>query len=391
MSSAASGPLTETMAALWPQAVVRARADGARQGTELLAEYAFAPRASRPSLAVPLGSARGTASAVGRFHAGLTPRQVLVRLLATGATRVAPRTVLPDQFEVVGSAQGSLAQHLGQVLGQPVQLALGIGSERVNRKPVVAVLDARGRHLAFAKIGDSAVSVSDVGSEARALRQLDGVTFPEVSVPRLLDFSHWQGKPVLLATALQPRAIQRGRWRSRAPAEAMAQVQRAFAAPRARPEDLPWFAERVAQLQTLQDLEARSEANDCLAVLTARTGVTGEVGAWHGDWTPWNMSAHRSGGRDQFQVWDWERFETGVPGGLDAVHYRVNVATQHHGCTVAVLLRALGPRPGPGESDTAGLYLLAICARYLSLAQGPGGERIAARGRLFLQAWRRRG
>ena len=51
------------------------------------------------------------------------------------------------------------------------------------------------------------------------------------------------------------------------------------------------------------------------------------MGGWHGDWTPWNMSRRRG----RLQLWDWERFETGVPRGLDRCHYAVNAVTRRDG------------------------------------------------------------
>jgi aminoglycoside phosphotransferase (APT) family kinase protein len=41
-----------------------------------------------------------------------------------------------------------------------------------------------------------------------------------------------------------------------------------------------------------------------------------ELGACHGDWTPWNMNIHNG----RVQVWDWEKFTVGVPVGFDAAH-----------------------------------------------------------------------
>ena len=40
-------------------------------------------------------------------------------------------------------------------------------------------------------------------------------------------------------------------------------------------------------------------------------------GAWHGDWSPWNMASTGRG----LLVWDWERFAVRVPLGFDALHH----------------------------------------------------------------------
>jgi hypothetical protein len=47
-----------------------------------------------------------------------------------------------------------------------------------------------------------------------------------------------------------------------------------------------------------------------------------DFGAWHGDWTPWNMAWHRG----VLRLWDWERFARGVPDGFDLLHYRLQEA-----------------------------------------------------------------
>ncbi|WP_235737793.1 hypothetical protein [Nocardioides alcanivorans] len=96
----------------------------------------------------------------------------------------------------------------------------------------------------------------------------------------------------------------------------------------------------------------------------------------------------------QLSLWDWERFETEVPAGLDALHHVVNTADAS---TPDAVRRSLG-RAAPvwravvGKSPDAeiasGLYLAAMAARYLVLAEGEGGEFIAPRADVFLSAWR---
>ncbi len=392
MTPAAAG-LLDTLSMLWPEAVLRPSRRHGRSGRrEVIAEYAFAPNGSTPSLAVPTEHPRATAAAMARFHAGLGTRQLVARSAAAAATRIAPGAVLGDRVDVVGSAEGSLAEYLTRMLGEPVLLLIGIGTERVNRKPVVGVLDTTGRALGFAKVGSSPVSAVDVTAETQALARLAHVDLESVRVPRLVGSGHWRGHPVLVATALPTSAAQPVRWRDRAPVSAMRQVQRAFAEPQAPASELGWFAVRAAELAGLADRDLAERVQSRVASLRRRSAVPVEVGAWHGDWTPWNMAARGARGvrADQLYVWDWERFETGVPQGLDAIHYRVNVATQRQGTRVPVLLEALGPIPPPGRADIAGLYLMAITARYLTLAQGPGGDRIAERGRTFVDAWCRR-
>jgi hypothetical protein len=99
-------------------------------------------------------------------------------------------------------------------------------------------------------------------------------------------------------------------------------------------------------------------------------------GAWHGDWTPWNMARRRG----LLQLWDWERFELGVPEGLDRCHYGVNAVCRRDGVTpgsVLAGLRLAGVDPhasAPEGRPLAAAYLAAVTCRYLVGAElEPGG------------------
>jgi hypothetical protein len=110
-------------------------------------------------------------------------------------------------------------------------------------------------------------------------------------------------------------------------------------------------------------------------------------GAWHGDWTPWNMAWRR----DVLHVWDWERFAPAVPVGFDALHY----ALQQTGPTTAwtpqrlwsdgVLgaLEPFGPR-GPQAATTLTLYLAELCARYLLASRASIGAPLLAQADALL-------
>jgi hypothetical protein len=78
---------------------------------------------------------------------------------------------------------------------------------------------------------------------------------------------------------------------------------------RAQVESLARSPEVETVLRTL-DLAERTWGDDVLV-----------LGAWHGDWAPWNM---RKVGTE-VQAWDWERFDTEVPYGVDAVHHRAQL------------------------------------------------------------------
>src|SRR5262249_27776446 len=123
-------------------------------------------------------------------------------------------------------------------------------------------------------------------------------------------------------------------------------------------------------------LEACAQRDPACALLQAldrlepaAAATTGGPGSWHGAWAPWNMTMSRG----RAMVWDWERFQTGVPVGYDAVHYRLQAAVIRDGLAAraaaegavtgaAAALIPLGVEPHAARL-VATLYLVEIAAR----------------------------
>ena len=70
-------------------------------------------------------------------------------------------------------------------------------------------------------------------------------------------------------------------------------------------------AETVASSARMPLLTAVEAVGDSLR------GLELELGACHGDWSPWNMWRTQR----QLLVWDWERFADKAPVGADLVHF----------------------------------------------------------------------
>lgn len=270
--------------------------------------------------------------------------QETVRLLfpGTGSPRpysVLPHPVLPRRLAprrwwhpvpaLTLAVEGSIAAYLGEVFDAPVETVLHVRPAlRPNRKPV---LEARtdGRLLAFVKVGDSERARELVTREAAALRALAEAPLKTVVVPDVLHQGEWRGLPVL---ALSPLPVRRGR------------------VPR------PLLHEAVMEI--------------------AATG--GARPAWHGDLSPWNLCPSADG---RLLVWDWERYETGVPYGFDAVHHffqralrRMRPATAARAC-VARAGRELAPL-GLSSAEakrTALRYLIVLADRHAADGHSPLG------------------
>ncbi|SEK37387.1 hypothetical protein [Nonomuraea pusilla] len=249
--------------------------------------------------------------------------------------RALPRRLAPRRWWHVGArvhlpVEGSIVAHLAEVFGRPVEGVLHVRpARRANRKPILEV-HAGGRLLAFVKIGDSPRTRGLVAAEAAALGRLAGLGLRTVVVPEVLHHGTWQGLAVL---ALSPLPVRRGR------------------VPR------PLLVTAVKEI----------------------AGTGGAAGpAWHGDLSPWNLAPSRDG---RLLVWDWERYETGVPYGFDALHHFFQRALRRMAPPVAARaclarsVRELAPY-GLSAAEarrTALRYLIALAHRHAADGHTPLG------------------
>ncbi|MEV4175606.1 hypothetical protein [Nonomuraea sp. NPDC049709] len=258
-----------------------------------------------------------------------SPRAYTVLPHAAVPRRLAPRRWWHLGSQVVVPVEGSIAAHLSEIFHRPVETVLHVRPAlRANRKPI---LEARadGRRLAFVKIGDSARARELITTEAAALRRLAGLPLSTIATPSVLHHGDWRGLSVL---ALSPLPVRRGRV----------------------PEPL------------------------LLAAVKEIAGTGGARPAWHGDLAPWNICRSRDG---RLLVWDWERYEVGVPYGFDAVHHffqralrRMEPPVAARAC-VAGAVRLLAPLglSAATARQTALRYLIALADRHAADGHAPLG------------------
>ncbi len=380
-------PLTDALAALWPGAgVVRGRGRAPRGCHQ---EFVVLPGAGGSGRAVPVAPAVAS-RAVRNWSAAGHPRSVAMRSVAAVALRLGLGAAVRDRVTVAGPAEGSLRDLLCAVFDEDVTFSVTVGTHRVNRKPVLEIFDRRGRSRGFAKIGLSWVAARDVAAETSALPHVAGLDDIGIAVPQLVWAGTWHDVPVLVMSVVPRGLRQRRSDRSQPPVHEMRAFTDHFAQPPAQLAGSAWLRQLEHAFAQIDDVDLGRRTWQCLQTLLARAGDRPvPMSAWHGDWTPWNMARHRG----RLGLWDWERFATGVPAGMDLMHYRVNVATVRSGTGPDVVQRALAAAPAdsrcPAHDVLTGCYLAAINARYLPLAQGPGGAAIAARAEVFLCVWER--
>jgi hypothetical protein len=219
--------------------------------------------------------------------------------------------------------------------------------------------------VAFVKVGDTEMARELITGEAAALARLAERSFHRLRVPRVLHHGEWRGMSLLVLTPLSTRALSL-RPRRDAPVAAMRELT---GATRRVPLAESTFWPRFADVP-LDDPDQRKRFSDATGRIGEAYGADAvEFGAWHGDWTPWNMAWH--GGR--LQLWDWERFDPDVPAGLDLLHYRCQTGGGYDAWPDSAILAPLGQR-GRTAAVTAELYVLELTRRYLYAAQGDLGE-----------------
>ena len=259
-----------------------------------------------------------------------------------------------------------------------------MGPPRANRKPVLQVVTPDGRLVAYAKLGVSPLTDSLVTAEATALTHLDTASLGEVKVPDMLHFGSWHGHPLIVQAALPVR-----RWTGRdADARITGAMVSVATAEQSRPaavSDLAWWRRTTDLVHSLPAGTTAAELASIGVSLEALADRVVPSGAWHGDWNPGNCAVLPQA----VLVWDWERYETGVPAGFDALHLQLQgaigagvdpaAATGQLLCRDAPKLLAPFGVAAADARLVAMLYLWGLGARYALDDQAGAG---AAVGRL---------
>lgn len=390
----------DAVSLLWPGAEVRVAArdtDRTNLAGGLVRELIVFPNARRPRLLLPAGAPRAAAAALRRYSHDLGLGQRMARSLLASAVRTGvPQRALTDRLRVEvppGHAAESMESYLGELLGQEVVISIGMGTARANRKPILQVLTKDGGSLAFVKVGDSDTTRELVRAESANLATLSaGAPLSRLAAPEVLHSGDWRGLELLVLRAL-PMSARWGGPRAALPVEAMTELFAVAGIRRLELLSSPYWAGVTEMPGRLADRRAAEMLAQVIQRIGSNYGaVEVELGAWHGDWTPWNMSWHRG----RVQLWDWERFARGVPRGFDALHYRFHQALRARPLPPGPDLRDW--RSGAGEvlatvgvgqpavEATTELYLLELCCRYLVAGQSPIGEPLRAHAVWLLES-----
>jgi hypothetical protein len=378
---------------LWPGRTVTTRRPGAllRGGSGRPERLLFAfPGLHRPRLLVP-SDVKGAAVMVGRLGKGRTPWARAAQSAAVVAVRspLFGAAMWPTfALHRTDGAPDSLEEHLTRRLGREVRIGLMLGTPRANQKPVLQLFDPEGDVAGFAKVGHNDLTAALVRHEALALEAVGRSAPKTFTPPRLLHHGPWRGLEVCALSPLSgdPGLLIPDELRVRAMVELARLLGTDITAVRAS-SYVEQLRTRIEEVGT-DDLRARLDAATD-RVLGGHGDAELELGTWHGDWGHWNMALRATGpGEPTVQLWDWERFATGVPVGFDGLHFRAQSVRPFAADRDQQERRFL--EQVPAELDRFGvpaalhevsllLYLLEASVRYATDLNHPSGAHVRRR------------
>ena len=380
MRSADPYPL-EVVRQLWPghPDPVLVRRPGRRPpGTT---QWWILPSLGRARLLVPVGSP-WAATMLNRHGGGAkrVGRSLLAAAVRTGVLNLLPVARLQVSAAEPAGTDASVASLLAQVLGREVSTGLILGTPRVNRKPVLQVFADDGSTMAFLKVGTDDFTRELVQREAANLSDVHAAELNVVKPPRVLHAGRLGDLELLLLAPLSSSQAGARQAAAPPPLEAMAEVASARGVTSERLSDSVFWKTTEDATAAMTDPGQRARLAEVVDSVARSHGSTEVVmGAWHGDWAPWNMGL--SGG--YVEVWDWERFTSPVPWGFDAVHYlaqrvrldSAEVADQEQAFLRQVpdTLPTMEPHGRQQDSTLVLLcYLMTMCLRFS--ARTPTGD-----------------
>lgn len=290
-------------------------------GFEYIRRFAILPGLHNPRWFVPLDSAKVSAAGFCLSQ----PSKKLARLIH-GCVRTAARAGLPIWYrDSICIAQRTIAP-IDQVLqplfpGESIRLALSSGSPPPtrNRKISIAVVNAHGQVLAYAKLpGPMAASRDSVRREAAALAALGQRKVPVIA-PRLLWTGDMGNTCMTVASPLNGRPV--GPEMTPAHRRFLDHLRSGEIKPASKTAMAESLRDRAHLLVSRPNIQAifNSVMNDLAATDLPSTIV-------HGDFAPWNLREQNG----ELAAYDWEYAQTdGLPL-IDEIHHLLAVGYLLH-------------------------------------------------------------
>lgn len=266
-----------------------------------------------------------------------------------------------------GSGVGGVLDELKRVMDLPdLQVAVTLAQPKSNRKPVLQLLDGRGRCHGWAKVSWNDRTEQLVGNEAKWLTRQAA---PPLRVPELLHDGVLAGRRVVITNGFVPSRRMHRNPAAMPDLSILKAVAKLGNSGVRVIQGTAWYRSVLQVLPHATDQER--EAIE--AVFAACEDIEFEVGAWHGDFTPWNLMS----GPEGVNLIDWEFAADEAPIGFDLCHFNTQVNVEMRGMTTEealgrsalaapVGLERLGV-PGPNRWPVWRLYLVELARRLFAL------------------------
>jgi hypothetical protein len=334
-------PLAWLVPILWPDGDVDLEASD-RPGPGWWAS----PSAQHPHILIPCESTAARRRSVRRYHDGFSPIRRLRSAgaeIMTGVPGLAERALAGSKVVPVpgpnattttlaeagapGAGSSGVIQGLADLLETPdLVVAISLSVEKSNRKPVLQLLDSSGRCLGWAKVGWNDRSDRLIGTEAAWLQRRP---MAPLIMPELLHDTVVAGRRVVVTSGVDPVRLPRrraGQLPDPSLFRAVAELGRdeqsgdGQADDRQAITDTTWWE----SVQEVWDGATDREQDAIEATVESCRDLRFEVGAWHGDLTPWNLMTSARG----VQLIDWEFAADGAPVGFDLCHFHTQVGSE---------------------------------------------------------------
>ncbi|HEV7862493.1 MAG TPA: hypothetical protein VGR20_07320 [Acidimicrobiia bacterium] len=325
--------------------VARGRAAGARcaaapAGFARVEGYLALPRAANPRLLIPLGSTPAALAALTRNHDATSRKARLARAALGAGLRLGLTQRVADRIDVfvdpaltaAERPQLLLTEHLRGLFGRrDLEMAVILGVPRLNRKPVLQVLASDGTVVGYVKAAWNDLTAGLVRNEARVLAHLaaagpkgNGPT--TFTPPAFIAAGPWGELELICASALPNAARPDQAQIFDPPMAVIGEIAGLWGRSTARLADSPYWAGVRTRLAAQDGSDVLVKAVDWIEKHYGAVEMA--FGAWHGDFTPWNMARLS----EATYVWDWERAGP-APAGLDLLHFLFQSVCRFEGRT----------------------------------------------------------
>lgn len=383
-------PLARLAAILWPSSerLRLTRGGSTPAGFRVVRSYTAVPDLRRARFLLPVGERRGVAASVLRYNRIRPAKMRAVRGVIGGMVGLGLGGAFRERLDVCVAADAKddevselvLEDWIGAraLTGRTVLAAIGVGRQGPNRKPVLQMFSPVGEALGYAKVGWNDFTRELVRNETQMLERCAAASVPGPFTPAPLALGTWRDLEVSVVAPL-PAEVQRF-GPKRAPPIGLLRWIAGLDGPPSEGSlaGSPYAARMRAALETADEPSAASGLT--LLGRLERENPALTFGTWHGDLVPWNVARTKSG----LAVWDWEHGATGVPVGLDLVHWHVQTALilESRDVRGAVGAARSGARaaleeigvPASSLEPVVALYLLEILVRIERAARAGAGR-----------------